>query len=163
MVTDGHTPTVGELRRVLVDTVPDYMVPSRYVVLETFPRRATGKIDRRAVPPPDGVRPAVGTSFVPPRTPVEERLAAIWAEVLRLDRVGVYDRFLELGGDSLLATLVISRVIEQLHVQVSPHVLLAAPTVAKMAEVILLGLAGKLEMSALDRMLTDLEAQPRDE
>ena len=159
MVTDGHTPAVGELRRVLVDRMPDYMVPSRYVVLETFPRTATGKIDRRALPPPDGVRPAVRASFVPPRTPVEERLAAIWAEVLRLDRVGVYDSFLELGGDSLLATLVVSRVIEHLHVQVSPHALLAAPTVAEMAEVILHGLAGKLEMSALDRMLTDLEAR----
>lgn len=159
----GHTPTVSELRRVLGDTLPGYMVPSTYVVLETFPRTATGKIDRRALPPPpDGVRPAVSTPFVAPRTPVEERLAVMWAEVLRLDRVGVDDSFLELGGDSLLATLVISRVLERLDEGVSPQALLAAPTVAEMAKVILHSLAGKLEKSDLDRMFTDFGGPARD-
>ena len=161
VMTDGvPLPHVSELRRALVDTLPDHMVPSTYIVLETFPRTATGKIDRRALPAPDGARPAVGTPFVAPRTPIEERLAAMWAEVLRLDRVGVHDSFLELGGDSLLATLVISRVLEHLDGEASPRALFAAPTVAEMAKVIVYSLSGKLEESDLDRIFTDLDAQP---
>ena len=89
------------MRRGLVDTLPDYMLTSAYVVLDAFPRTETGKIDRRALPPPD---PVVDAPFVGPRTPLEELLATIWADVLGLDRVGVHDDFLELGGDSLRAT-----------------------------------------------------------
>jgi len=127
-------PRISEVRRQLGETLPDYMVPSSFVFLEAFPLTATGKIDRRALPTPDGIRPAIDSSFVSPRTVMEEEVAAIWAEVLGLDRVGVFDGFLELGGDSLLATQVISQVLARWRLQIPLGVLLDAPTVAAMAE-----------------------------
>jgi acyl-coenzyme A synthetase/AMP-(fatty) acid ligase len=155
----GRVPGVRELRRGLVETLPEYMVPSTYVVLDAFPRTVTGKIDRRALPSPDPVRPVVDAPFVGPRTPLEGRLAAMWAEVLELDRVGVHDDFLELGGDSLRATRLLARVLAELNASISLRALLAAATVAEMAEVILLGLADALEPSDLDRMLADLKVR----
>ncbi|MGH7831697.1 MAG: non-ribosomal peptide synthetase, partial [Candidatus Binatia bacterium] len=97
-------PSVNELRRGLGEKLPDYMVPFTFITLAAMPLTATGKVDRRALPAPDGARPALEASFAAPRTATEERLAAIWSQMLALDRVGVHDNFLELGGDSLSAT-----------------------------------------------------------
>ena len=97
-------PSVGEIRELLSETLPLYMVPSVFVFLEALPMLPGGKVDRLALPPPGAERPNLGNPLVAPRTPVEEGLAKIWAEVLRLDQVGVFDNFLELGGDSLKAT-----------------------------------------------------------
>ena len=157
-----HIPTVSELRRSIGNKLPDYMVPSTYIRLETLPRTATGKVDRGALPPPDHIRPVLDTPFVAPRTPVEERLVGIWTEVLGLDRVGVHDSFLDLGGDSLLATQVTSRVLVQLQVRLPLQALLAAPTVAEMAEVIVQSQASKLEASELNQILAELEAVSED-
>src|SRR5205823_2401437 len=110
-------PGTSTLRQVLAKKLPDHMVPSTFIVLDAMPRTATGKIDRRALPPPDGRRPVLETAFVPPRTAVEAVLASTWEAVLSVAPVGVHDNFLELGGDSLLATQVISRVLSQYHVQ----------------------------------------------
>jgi acyl carrier protein len=109
------------------------MVPSSFVWLDALPLTATGKVDRRALPAPDGARPSMDTPFVAPRTVVEERLAAIWADVLRLDRVGADDDFWALGGDSLRATRIISRVLEEFQVTLSLRALFDAPTVAEVA------------------------------
>ncbi len=154
-----RAPTAGELRGGVAGTLPDYMVPSAYVVLDALPRTATGKVDRRALPAPSSARPGVETPFAAPRTPLEERLCALWADVLALDRVGVHDNFLELGGDSLRATSVLARVLAELETPVSAEAVLSAPTVAEMAAVILQAQAAGQEPSALDRMLTDLEAR----
>ncbi|MGH7798550.1 MAG: non-ribosomal peptide synthetase, partial [Candidatus Binatia bacterium] len=128
--------TVTELRRILSEKLPDYMVPSVFIPLSTLPLTATGKVDRRALPPPDRTRPLLEISFVAPRTPVEEKLAVIWAEVLGLDRVGVRDSFLELGGDSLSATQIVARVSSEFKVRVALRLLFDAPTIAEMASVI---------------------------
>ena len=103
-------PTTNELRSFLKQKLPEYMVPSAFVFLDTLPLTPNGKVDRKALPAPDQNRPEAEESYVAPRTPVEELLAEIWAEVLKLDKVGVHDNFFELGGHSLLATQVISRV-----------------------------------------------------
>lgn len=129
----AHIPAVTELRRVLGDQLPDYMLPSTFITLDALPLTATGKVDRRALPSPRRTRPALESTFVAPRAPLEEKLAQLWAGVLGLDRVGVHDGFLDLGGDSLLATQVVSRVLAQLHVRVPPRALFDAPTVAAMA------------------------------
>jgi acyl carrier protein len=129
-------PTVSQLRRALTQTLPDYMMPSAFVFLETLPLSPTGKIDRRALPAPNHARPALKAPYVTPRTPTESDLARIWAEVLELEQVGVHDDFLDLGGDSLLATRILSRVIQTFRVELSIQALLAAPTVAQMAELI---------------------------
>jgi acyl-coenzyme A synthetase/AMP-(fatty) acid ligase len=129
-------PNVSELRRLLTKRLPDYMVPSSFVMLDALPLTATGKVDRRSLPAPKTDRPELETAYVSHRNLVEENLARIWAEVLGVDRVGIHDTFLELGGNSLLATMVVSRVLAQFQVQLKLRLLMDAPTVAEMAELI---------------------------
>src|SRR5439155_15275348 len=112
---------------------PEAMVPSAYLFLEALPRNANGKVDRPALPPPGRERPCLETPFVLPRTPIERALAAIWAEVLGLEAVGVHDPFLELGGDSLRATQVLSRVRQAFSLPLPLRLLFQAPTVAELA------------------------------
>src|SRR5215207_2311202 len=104
---------VGELRAQLRERLPEYMVPSAFVSLGEMPLTPNGKVDRRALPEPDGQRGGRGEAdYVAPRTPTEELLAGIWSSVLRAERVGIEDNFFELGGHSLLATQLMSRVRE---------------------------------------------------
>jgi acyl-coenzyme A synthetase/AMP-(fatty) acid ligase/acyl carrier protein len=132
---DG-SPSVTALRRELSQKLPGYMVPAYFVQLDEFPRAANGKINRGALPPPGSQRPALNIPFSAPRNPTEKKVAQIWCEVLGLEQVGVNDPFLELGGDSLRATQVISRVIDKFHVEISIIVLFDAPTVAEMSAII---------------------------
>src|SRR5262249_27816604 len=101
---------VPQLRRYLTQRLPGYMVPGAVVLLDVLPLTPNGKIDRRALPAPDAARRGVEAEFVAPRTPTEEVLASIWAEVLGLDQIGMDDNFFALGGHSLLATQLVSRV-----------------------------------------------------
>ncbi len=100
----------ADLRDVLGGSLPEYLVPAVFVELAALPLTANGKVDRAALPSPDGLRPESAGGFAAPRTPTEEVLAGIWGEVLGLDRVGAHDDFFELGGHSLLATQVMSRI-----------------------------------------------------
>ncbi|HEY0601456.1 MAG TPA: phosphopantetheine-binding protein, partial [Herpetosiphonaceae bacterium] len=124
------------LRSFLQDRLPEYMIPSAFVVLPDLPLTPNGKVDRRALPAPDTNRTLLDTTFVAPRTPLEENLAAIWAEVLHLERVGVHDNFSVLGGHSLLATQLISRVRESFEVELPLRSLFEAEqsTIAGMVE-----------------------------
>ncbi|GET42377.1 AMP-binding protein [Microseira wollei] len=125
---------VRKLRRCLKDKLPDYMMPSAFVLLSKLPRTPNGKVDRRALPAPDQARPELEETFEIPRTPVEEVLVGIWTQVLGLDKVGVQDNFFELGGHSLLATQVISRVRDAFSVELSLYSLFEAPTITSLAE-----------------------------
>jgi amino acid adenylation domain-containing protein len=129
-------PTTRELRSFLQAKLPNYMVPSTFVMLAALPLTPNGKVDRRALPVPDQERPLLEEAFVAPRTPVEEALAGIWADVLGLTQVGIHDHFLELGGHSLLATQVIARLREAFQVELPLRSLFEAPTVADQAEYI---------------------------
>ncbi|MCZ6626467.1 MAG: AMP-binding protein, partial [Deltaproteobacteria bacterium] len=151
-------PSIGELLSFLQEELPDYMIPSAFVMLDTLPLAPNGKVDRQALPAPDRARPELDTPFVVPRTPVEEALVQIWAEVLCLDQVGIHDNFFELGGHSLLATRVISRVINTIKVEVSIKSLFESPTVADMAVVITENMAKKAGGEELARMLAELES-----
>ncbi|MFI9050850.1 amino acid adenylation domain-containing protein [Streptomyces sp. NPDC053427] len=104
----GATVEAAGLRAHLSATLPDHMVPSRYAVLDALPLTPNGKVDRRALPAPEAAA-AGDVARIAPRTPVEETLAAIWAEVLGLEAVGVEDNFFDLGGDSILSIQVVSR------------------------------------------------------
>ena len=129
-------PAVTTLRRVLAEKLPGYMIPSGFVIMDALPLLSNGKVDRRGLPTPGPTRPDLLTPFVAPQTSVQEVLAGIWAEALGIDQVGIHDNFLELGGDSLSATRVISRVVSILQVEVPLRSLFESPTVADMAIVI---------------------------
>ncbi|RYZ35479.1 MAG: amino acid adenylation domain-containing protein, partial [Myxococcaceae bacterium] len=124
---------VGALRRHLEEKLPEHMVPSVFVVLDAMPLTPNGKVDRKALPAPDAVRAEQGPTYVAPRTPVEETLAATWRELLGVAQVGIHDDFLELGGHSLLATQAISRIRAALGVELPLRALFEAPTVAALA------------------------------
>jgi amino acid adenylation domain-containing protein/thioester reductase-like protein len=135
IVPDRESPlTMGELRLFLKEKLPDYMVPSAFVLLKQLPLAPNGKLLRRALPAPEQVRPEFAGIFVAPRTPLEEALAGIWAEILGIQQVGVHDNFFELGGHSLLTTQLLAKVREAIHVDVSLRSLLELPTVAGLAE-----------------------------
>ncbi len=151
-------PSISELRGLLKEKLPDYMIPSAFVMLNALPLTPAGKIDRKALPFPGSARPELDTSFVAPTTPVEEELAKIWAEVLSLDQVGIQDNFFDLGGHSLLATQVISRVINTFNVELPIKSLFESPTVADMAVVITENMAKKAGGEELARMLAELES-----
>jgi acyl-coenzyme A synthetase/AMP-(fatty) acid ligase/acyl carrier protein len=130
-------PNVSEMRRFLADKLPDYMIPTTFITLNALPLTDTLKVDRKALPEPKGLRPQVAVSYAPPRNSVEEALAKIWAEVLNLDQVGIHDNFFDLGGHSLAATRVISRVVQTFSLDELPiTVFFDSPTVAEMAKVI---------------------------
>ncbi|MET0646543.1 MAG: amino acid adenylation domain-containing protein, partial [Pyrinomonadaceae bacterium] len=121
------------LGRHLRERLPEYMVPSTFVALESLPLTPSGKVDTRALPPPDQTRPETGSAYVPPRGPVEEVLAELWAGVLGLERVGAHDNFFDLGGHSLLATQLISRVRGLFQVELPLRWLFESKTVAEFA------------------------------
>jgi acyl-CoA synthetase (AMP-forming)/AMP-acid ligase II len=125
--------TVNELRRYLSERVPDYMIPSAFVVLDRLPLTPNGKVDRRALPSPNLGRPELEEAYVAPRTPVEDALSRIWQEVLGLSQVGVHDDFFGLGGHSLLAARVLSGVRSRLGVDLPVRELFEAPTIAGLA------------------------------
>jgi len=131
-----QAPTVSELVRFLEQTIADYMIPAKFVRLERMPLNPQNKVDRPALPPPAETRPELDTPFMAPRDDEESKVAEIWAEVLGIDRVGIHDNFFDLGGHSLAATRIVTRVIDKFHLELPLQVLFDAPTVAKMATVI---------------------------
>ena len=126
--------SVDELRRFLKGNLPEYMIPSWFVFLDALPLTPNGKIDRNALPPPDGERPLLDQGFVEPRTEIEELVAQVWREVLKLEKIGVYDNFFDLGGHSLLATRVVARLRSNFNIDLPLRKLFELPTVAGLAE-----------------------------
>jgi amino acid adenylation domain-containing protein len=123
----------GELRAFLKERLPEHMVPTAFVNLAALPLNSSGKVDRRALPAPDASRPALAAEYVAPGTPAEEGVAAIWCEVLGLERVGVHDDFYELGGHSLLLPQVMHRLRRDFQVEVPLRSLADETTVAGLA------------------------------
>jgi amino acid adenylation domain-containing protein len=149
--------SVGELQSFLKRQLPDYMVPSAFVTLPALPLTSNGKLDRRALPAPDTARPKLGSIFVAPRTPLEEILAALWAQVLGTKQVGVFDNFFDLGGHSLLATQLVTRIRATLRVDLPLRILFEDATVAKLADWVETALAVEQEAPA-----PPLHPTPRD-
>ncbi|WP_392534069.1 amino acid adenylation domain-containing protein [Nostoc sp. C117] len=133
IVPHQSQPTTDELRHFLKVKLPNYMLPSAFVLLKALPMTPNQKVDYRALPTPDFSRSAED-SFVAPQTPTEEKLAAIWSEILRLKQVGIHDNFFELGGDSILSIQVISRA-NQAGIQIAPKQLFQYQTIAELAAV----------------------------
>ena len=126
-------PSAHVMRSYLQQKVPEYMVPSAFMFLDSLPLTPNGKLDRKALPLPDQSRPELEQTFIAARNAVEETLANIWAEVLNLDKVGIHDNFFHLGGHSLLATQVISRVNNSFQVEIPLRQLFESPDIAGFA------------------------------
>ena len=121
------------LRTHLARTLPRFMVPGSFVLLDKLPRTSRGKLDLAALPLPDFGRARSKPTFVAPRNEVEEAVAQIWKQILHLDRVGIDDDFLYIGGDSLSATQVVIRVNHTFGVALSVRAIFDAPTIASLA------------------------------
>lgn len=127
---------VPRLRTYLEQKLPDYMIPSAFVLLDALPLTPNGKVDRKALPDPERARPELETEFVAPRSEVEETLADLWQEALDLEQVGVYDDFFALGGDSLIATRLATRVREVFELDLSITSLFEVHTIAELGIII---------------------------
>jgi amino acid adenylation domain-containing protein len=131
--TDGMS-VIPELRRFLKAQLPEYMVPTIFMALEVMPLTPNGKVDRKALPQPDAYRPELAANYAAPRTALEIQIAQIWAQVLRLERVGVDDNFFELGGYSLLATQIITRLRQAIGIELPLRTFFEASTIAGLAD-----------------------------
>jgi amino acid adenylation domain-containing protein len=125
--------TTGDLRNFLRQALPHYMLPAHFIVLDALPLLPNGKLDRRALPAPDHSRPELAADYVAPRDDVEQRVVAIWEEVLGIEGVGVHDNFFDLGGHSLLATQIVSRLRSAFHAELPLRRLFETPTVEGLA------------------------------
>ncbi|MFP2903085.1 AMP-binding protein, partial [Corallococcus sp. 4LFB] len=130
----GEALDVSALRAYLKQHLPEYMVPAAFVSLEALPLTSNGKVDRKALPVPDAGLLRASHAYEAPVTPLEEKLSALWSEVLRVPTVGRTDNFFELGGHSLLATQLVARVRATLDVELPLRALFEAPTIAALAE-----------------------------
>jgi amino acid adenylation domain-containing protein len=153
----------SQLRAYLKQKLPEYMVPSVSVLLETMPLTPNGKLDRSALPAPDQGRPDLAQTLVSPRTPAEETLATIWAKSLTLEQVGIHDNFFDLGGHSLLATQVIGQVQKIFQVDVPLRALFEAPTIASLLVVILQKQSEQGDGQSLADFLSEVESLPSEE
>jgi amino acid adenylation domain-containing protein len=122
---------IDEIRQFLKAKLPDYMVPNAFVILEALPLTTNGKIDRRALPPPNL---DISDKYVAPSTPIEEILVNIWSEVLKVEKVGINDNFFELGGHSLLATQLVAQIRDRLKIELPLRQLFNTATLAELAQ-----------------------------
>jgi amino acid adenylation domain-containing protein len=156
--SQGRSPTSTDLRRHLATFLPNSLIPSRFVLLESFPLTPSGKINRRALPAPDTSCPQLKSVCVlAPRTSTEQLLAEIWEEVLKCKSVGVHDNFFDLGGHSLLATRVVSRVRQKLKVELPLRAIFMRPTIEGLALYLLEQQAAKVGPEEIESLLGVLE------
>ncbi|QSQ16101.1 non-ribosomal peptide synthase/polyketide synthase [Myxococcus landrumensis] len=132
--SEGQSVDSSALRSFLLQRLPEYMVPAALVSLPSFPLSPNGKLDRKALPPPDFAAATAAEDFTPPSTQAQERLASIFSDVLGLQRVSIHSDFFELGGHSLLATQVVSRIRAAFNVELPLGELFSSPTVALLSE-----------------------------
>jgi len=158
IVPDENAPAASaDLRDFLRRKLPDYMLPSGFIVLDQLPVTPSGKLDRRALPAPD--YSGSEKAYVAPRTPTEEKLAEIFAAMLKIDRIGIHANFFDLGGHSLLATQVISRVRKTFETDIQLRALFELPTVGGLSALIVQKQAEGLGEDELAQLLTEAQEQ----
>jgi amino acid adenylation domain-containing protein len=145
------------LRSALAEQLPEHMVPSTFMLLQAMPVSPNGKLNRPALPAPEAERLAEDGAYVAPRTPVEAAIAEMWAEVLALPKVGVYDDFFKQGGHSLMATRIVSRLRERFGVELPLRVMFEARTLAELAEAVEELQLAQADSGDLDRLLAELD------
>jgi amino acid adenylation domain-containing protein len=148
----------GALAEQLGATLPQYMIPAAFVVLDALPSSPNGKVDRKALPAPTGARPELAEGYLAPRTDLEAALAGMWQEVLGVEQVGVTDDFFALGGHSLLATRIVARIRETFAIEVPLRALFEARTIGALAEHVehaVAELVDELSDEEVERLLLD--------
>jgi len=163
VVFEAEEVSSAELRSYLQQRLPQYMVPSQFVSLTELPLTVNGKVDRRALPDPEIERATVGEEFCAPRTPAEEMLAGVWAEVFRITQVGVHDSFFDLGGESILAIKLVSRINKDFDIELPVRALFEQPTIAELATCIVQYQAEHADEAELLKLLEELGDVPEDE
>jgi len=148
---------IDDLRDHLKNQLPDYMIPSAFVCLDQLPLMANGKIDRKALPRPSDERLVTAQTYIAPRTPIEELLCQIWQDVLSVDKVGVNDNFFDLGGHSLLGTMVMSRVASLFGIDFPLLFLFELPTIANLAQSIENHLIDQFHPDELSEAIAELD------
>lgn len=148
-------PTIARLQSFLRETLPDYMVPSTFMFSDALPI-TNGKLDRKALPEPDGKRPVLSTAFALPTNEVETALVSIWEKILDVRPIGISDNFFDLGGHSLSATRVVSRIFKHYQLEIPLQSLFQSPTIAEMAAVINQHQGKLLDESRLSAILDEL-------
>lgn len=136
VLENAEQPKITELRSFINERLPEFMVPSFFVLLQSLPLTPNGKVDRKALPELDHARPDLEETFVGPRNQVEEVLTGIWTEILDVEKIGVHDNFFELGGHSILVTRLVSRIRDALQVEVPLRTIFEMPTVAELTEML---------------------------
>jgi acyl-coenzyme A synthetase/AMP-(fatty) acid ligase/acyl carrier protein len=131
---EGYAPTVNELRDYVGQQLPEFMVPATFVTLDALPLTPNKKVDRVSLPAPDASRPPLAKKYIPARTPSEVALASFFQEVLALERVGVLDNFIELGGDSLSAVQIFVKIEQTFQIRFPLSMFFQTPTVADLAQ-----------------------------
>ena len=163
IIPRGSAPAAGQLRTYLKARLPDYMVPSVFVVLDSFPLTPNGKVDRKALPEPKNSRVALAQAYTAPRNSVEAIIARVWSEILGVKTIGVHDNFFDLGGHSLKATQVVSRLRAELRSEIPLRHLFEFTTIAELAAVIDSKTIRQLNSDKLDRLMSEIEAMSEEE
>jgi acyl carrier protein len=147
----GEWPGAGELREFLKHLLPEYSIPAAFVNLDELPRTSSGKVNRRKLPDPGSLTQELAGEYVAPQGPVEETLAEIWAELLEIERIGIYDNFFMLGGHSLLATQLVARMQRAFDMTIPLRKIFEAPTI------------GELAVTIEEMILEEIESMSEDE
>lgn len=166
LVADMHDKLpAGEIRKFIKEKLPDYMVPSSFVMLDKMPLTPNGKINRSELPSPEQFHDGLQAKFVEPSSPLEKILAGLWGEVLKRDCVGIHDNFFELGGHSLMATQLVYKIQQLLPVKLPLRSIFEAPTIDELSKVIALSLNENSDedQNILSEMLAELEQMPNEE
>ena len=161
VAAEGEAPDFDALRRLCKTKLAPYMVPSTFVALDAFPTTPNRKLDRRALPAPDGARPDLARSYVAPETAIEETLASIWCEVLGVNRVGIDDDFFDLGGHSLLAVKMLASVLEHFGLDLYLGTVFDHSTIRELGAAISEQLIGDADEDELAELLAEIEASDR--
>ncbi|QNK63172.1 amino acid adenylation domain-containing protein [Pedobacter sp. PAMC26386] len=132
LVADHKSTNTAMIRKQLEDNLPDYMIPSSFIWMEDFPKTTSGKVDKKVLPVPERKRPELAVLYNPAKTGLEKNIAAIWARVLELDRVGINDNFFELGGNSLLALKTVSLLRHENHIELPITKLYQFPQISQL-------------------------------
>lgn len=158
----GHRPTLNQLQDFLKPHLPDYMLPSAFIMLESLPLTPNGKVNRQALKPAQAVAPVTDDNYVAPQTDLEEELVRIWQAVLRIERIGTRDNFFDLGGHSLLATQLLSRIYESFLVELPLRTIFETPTIDGLATIIVQKQLEQSSSEELAELLSQFEDGPVD-